>query len=74
MSRAKRRHHVERLKNKRRHHWGRDLMHEPKANAQAVDTPTPCSCPMCGNLRRIEGESIQERKAKQEEDHASSQG
>jgi hypothetical protein len=64
--RAERRHHVERLKHNRRFHWGQDLSLRPKAWAQAVDTPTPCSCYACGNARRWWGEeTIQERRFKQ---------
>ena len=61
MKRALRRHHRERLKNKRKHHWGRNLTDEERAGA--VDTPTPCSCYMCGNPRRYFNElTIQERR------------
>lgn len=48
---------------KRRFHWGRDLRKEPKALAIAVDTPKPCSCLMCGNQRRVCGQTMQERRA-----------
>lgn len=63
MSLAMRRHHRERLKKDRRFHWGRDLSREPKYLAVAVDTPTPCSCLMCGNARRHSGPTLQERRA-----------
>jgi len=51
--RLKRRHHRDRLKRKRRYHWGhdRDLSLEPEILARAVNTPTPCSCWMCRNNR-----------------------
>ena len=78
-SRAQRRHDRARLKKKRRNHWGygrqgwRSYCHvgiNEMSKAQAgmvVNTPTPCSCYMCGNPRRNSwGESpltIQERKA-----------
>ena len=52
MKRAMRRHHAARLKHARGHHWGRDIRHEPKLLGKVVDTPTPCSCWMCGNPRR----------------------
>lgn len=59
-----RRHHRARLKNRRQHWWGRDLRAEPKALAKAINTPTPCSCWMCGNPRRTQGERTrQERSA-----------
>lgn len=68
--RAIRRHHRERLRAKRRFHWGRDLSTEPPQNiARAINTPTPCSCWMCGNPRRYFGEqSVQERRANQEDE------
>lgn len=66
-NRAERRHHIERLKQKRRFYWGcaRDLAKEPKQLSMAVDTPTPCSCWMCGNARKWFGEAtLQERRLK----------
>ena len=66
--RAERRHHIERLKHKRRFYWGcnRDLAKSPKHLAKVANTPTPCSCWMCGNARRWFGEeTIQERRLKQ---------
>lgn len=64
MSRARKRHHRERLKKKRRYHWGRDLLTEPEVLAKAVNTPKPCSCMMCGNERRHSGDTMQERRIK----------
>ena len=52
MKRAIRRHHRERLKKKRLYHWCRNLTNEPEILARAVNTPTPCSCAMCCNIRR----------------------
>lgn len=52
MKRASRRHHTARLKRARGHHWGRDIRHEQKLLGKVIDTPTPCSCWMCGNPRR----------------------
>lgn len=52
--RSDRLHHRERLKTKRRFLWGRDLRLEPVALAQAVDTPTPCSCALCSPRMRGE--------------------
>ncbi|MDB6060171.1 MAG: hypothetical protein JWM78_274 [Verrucomicrobiaceae bacterium] len=63
MPKAIRRHHRERLKNKRRFHWGRDLRAEQKALAQAIDTPAPCSCWICKNGRSGEGRTLQELKS-----------
>lgn len=62
--RSVRRHHVERLKVSRRFLGGRDLASDAKALHSAVDTPTPCSCYMCGNPRRYFNEaSMQERSS-----------
>lgn len=64
--RAERRHHRERLKKSRRLHWGRDLAGDKRQHAQVVDTPTPCSCFMCGNPRRyFDVKSMQERRAEE---------
>lgn len=52
MKRALRRHHAARLKAVRRFHWGRDISHDAKLIGKAIDTPSPCSCWMCGNPRR----------------------
>jgi len=75
-SRAQRRHDRARLKKKRRNHWGYGHQgwrgHEVMSKATAgmvVETPTPCSCYMCGNPRRAhwanvwEILTIQEHKA-----------
>ena len=62
--RAERLHHRDRLKEKRRFQWGRDLRLEPVALAQAVDTPTPCSCALCSPRKRGEA-SIKELAAKE---------
>lgn len=62
MSREHSRHHRERLKKSRRFHWGRDLLAEPTVMAKAINTPTPCSCWMCGNQRKHVGGTLQERR------------
>jgi len=63
--RAIRRAHAERLKRARRKWWGREL--DDKENSRVIDTPTPCSCWMCGNPRRYFSErTIQERRLLQE--------
>lgn len=65
--RSVRRHHAGRLKKSRRHHWGRDISGEAKRLGQAVDTPTPCSCYMCGNPRKYFNEkTVQERRLSQD--------
>jgi len=71
MNRAERRHHRERLKKKRRYHWGRDLKDEPEILAMAVNTPCSCSCFMCGNPRHKYNEiTMQERKANEHDSYA----
>lgn len=60
-SRAERRHHIERLKESRKHYWGYgnpraigpDKM-TPKQLGKVVQNPQMCSCPACGNSRRHE--------------------
>ena len=76
-SRAIRRHHYYRLKEKRlkENYWGLGEHLElwkdhDGAVASCVDTPTPCSCDACGNPRHCklgtknDHLTIQERKAK----------
>lgn len=66
--RALRRHHTARLKKARRFYHGRDLEREPKRRGQALATPAPCSCWMCGNPRHHDGEATrQERCARARE-------
>jgi len=70
--RAIRRHHATRLKRKRSTYstvkdfytcLETDKEDYEKRRAKAVDTPTPCSCFMCGNPRRhFEEKTIQEKK------------
>lgn len=52
--RAVRRAHVKRLKKARRFWWGRELV--GRELGRVIKTPTPCSCWMCGNQTRIEGD------------------
>ena len=52
MSRAIRRHHRARLKTKRKSYYGGTQSSDPVAIGKWIDTPTPCSCWMCGNPRR----------------------
>lgn len=64
MKRVLRRHHAVRLKAARRFHWGRDIRHDAKLIGKVIDTPTPCSCWMCGNPRRYQNKlTCQERRA-----------
>jgi hypothetical protein len=62
MSRALKFHHRDRLKRNRRFYLGIDMLSESKYLSMVVNTPAPCSCPMCGNNRRYEGKSINEKR------------
>ena len=62
--RSIRRHHKERLKNKRQHYWfGKDHMNDRKLGI-VTETPSPCSSYCCGNPRKWNGGelTIQEKK------------
>ena len=71
MSISLRRHHLARLKRKRRHDCkvsGRE--HVSGSLKFHVTTPKPCSCWMCGNPRRYhgngkDGKTVQEKRAGQ---------
>jgi hypothetical protein len=66
--RAERRHHIERLKDKRKSFydgWGRS---SSKVIGKLVHTACLCSCEMCRNPRKREGLTFQERRAIQEEE------
>ena len=63
MSKLRTLHHRERLKQARKHYWGRDLSQNPHALSSVVNTPCRCSCPMCGNRRKHLGPTLQERRA-----------
>jgi hypothetical protein len=63
-SRAERRHHVERLKHTRKNYWGYGGRAEykrvemgPKQLGRVVQHPQICSCVICGNERRNNGNS-----------------
>ena len=63
--RAQRRHHIQRLKKRRRFRGGLDLAAEHgRLLGKALATPAACSCVLCGNPRRHFGEpTLQERRA-----------
>lgn len=62
MSKLKTLHHRERLKQARKHYWGRDLSQNPPDHSAVVTTPCRCSCWMCGNRRKHLGPTLQERR------------
>jgi hypothetical protein len=65
--RSDRRHHIERLKKKRRKYWSWGENKSDRAIGMLVHTPKTCSCHMCGNPRKYWKEkTIQEKKAEQE--------
>ena len=62
-TRAWRRHHIERLKRKRRTYWGGRASDDARSLRRVTRTPRPCSCLFCGNPRRWWGErTAQERR------------
>ena len=67
--RAKRRHHVDRLKKKRANYFicyfwlGDGDRQDKKRIGQVAETPKRCSCEMCGNPRKYFKQlTVQERK------------
>ena len=62
--RAERLHLRVRLKEARHFHWGRDLRQEPTVLGQVVDTPTPCSCWLCG-AKKCGEPSVDELRARE---------
>jgi len=74
-SRAQRRCDYARLKKVRANYWGYgtssylgDRYMQPRTLGLSINTPSPCSCWMCKNPRKVwkgkENITIQERKAK----------
>jgi hypothetical protein len=57
-----RRHHRERVKAKRQRQFG-DWWPDGDIHPSLIDTPHPCSCIGCGNQRRYEGPTLQERRS-----------
>lgn len=57
--RAIRRHHRWRLKKNRKNYYGGNY---EGRESKLIDTPTPCSCPMCGNPRRWWNELTKQEK------------
>lgn len=81
-NRAVRRHHIDRLKQKRKFYWGyrsNNWGREPNAVmapdqlGKVVQYPQACSCSGCGNQRKYEGRPHKERcdfiTMKEEVDH-----
>lgn len=74
-TRAFRRHQTERhmrrrLKEDRNEHYSNlscPCWFDPKVMARFKEQPQRCSCMGCGNQRKYQGDSISERRSKQEE-------
>ena len=63
-SRALRRHHEQRMKQRVANYYGGYARWSPRARGILAHSRTPCSCWMCGNPRRHLGErSLQERRS-----------
>ncbi len=67
LKRALRRHHRDRLLQKRKHYWSYNNAYNDTLNVEiphsVINTPTPCSCYMCGNPRKYFKEaSLEERR------------
>jgi hypothetical protein len=69
MKSALRRHHRQRIMQKRwrRCDWLKAI--KPENVGKYIDTPHPCSEMCCGNQRRWQGPTRQERKAARAEDY-----
>ena len=68
MKRAVRRHHVKRLRRKRKGYWSGILLHREcsasRWRGMITTTPKLCSCYMCGNPRKYFNErTMQEKKS-----------
>jgi len=61
-TRALRRHHIARLRDLRRRHFGGKLASDARRLGMAVTTAKPCSCWACGNQRRYFGPTQQEAR------------
>lgn len=67
-NRQARRHQRERLKAKRKHYYCECFKNDPKHLGIIIDTPSVCSCSMCGNPRKyFKKVTIQELKEDIEE-------
>jgi hypothetical protein len=66
-SRSVRRHHEERIKRRVKEYYGGAFRHDVRSIGKLAHSQTPCSCWMCGNPRRYEGEpTLRERRESKE--------
>lgn len=63
LNRALRRHHEKRLKNKVKSYRNHSISKNPKLIGKYFNTPTGCSCWLCGNRRKYHGLTFQEQKS-----------
>jgi len=77
MNTAIRRHHYQRIKNKRKRYWGGPVgtevgvrygHTEEERLGMLASTPHPCSCIGCSDLRRLDGPPRNERRAPKEDE------
>jgi hypothetical protein len=65
-SRAERRHHEDRIKRRVRRYYGGTAGTDPRRIGRTAHAPRTCSCRMCGNPRRYQGElTLAERIARE---------
>lgn len=63
MTRAQRRHQVNRIKDKRRKYWEAQP-YTARSIGKTLYTPKRCNCWMCSKPRLVEGMNMQERRAR----------
>jgi len=62
-TRALRRHHDKRMKHRVARYYGGYARGNPRHIGRIAHARKPCSCPMCGNPRRLGEVTLQERRA-----------
>ena len=62
-TRALRRHHEQRMKRRVAGYYGGRARFDPRHVGKIAHTRKLCSCPMCGNPRRLGEITFQERRA-----------
>lgn len=66
-SRALRRHHEERIKERVKSYYG-GYVHDARQIGKLAHARTPCSCWMCGNPRKYDGEVTMQEKRRRSPD------
>ncbi len=69
-TRTFRRHHIERIRRKRKRYWG-GLVHADDQRRQGIceRTPKPCNCWMCNKPRKVFGVTLQEMRHRYHSTH-----